>query len=479
MSFIDIFDNKTAEVKTENGARAWSTTNSKVLDFFAAIGGMRERDEEDIIELYRAARDEDKELADKVILWVGSIRNGQGERRIRRILLKELANIDPNKVNRNLQTFVDAGRWDDLFVLFDTPCEDEMITFIKKQLASDIENLKNDKSISLLNKWLPSSNTSSKKTRALARRIRTRLGLPEKEYRKMLSILRKYSNVVEVKMSSQKWDDIDFETVPSRAMLRYSSAFSNHSFKRFDEYMTKVKEGKAKINSFALYPYDVVRNLGSRKDDNSVPEAQWKSLPNYFKEGRNIIVMADVSGSMMGGNPAPIDVSISLAIYCAQRNIGAYHGYCMTFTDQPHFFKIEDDEPLLSSYCKLMAQCGFNTNLDGALEEIFKMAKESGEVPEALFVISDGEIDDFLSEGTCDSIVDKYVKKFSSINLECPKIVFWNVEARGNRYLDRMTNPYVSFVSGASSSTFKNMNDLIDLGPYESMVKILSQYEFV
>lgn len=478
MNFIDIFDDKTKEVQTENGARAWSTTNSKVLDFFAIIGGMRERSEEDIVKLYRAARDEDKELADKVILWVGSVRNGQGERRIRRILLKELANIDPNKVNRNLQTFVEAGRWDDLFILFDTPCEDEMITFIKNQLISDIENLKNDKSISLLNKWLPSSNTSSKKTRALARRIRTRLGLPEKEYRKMLSTLRKYSNIVEVKMSSQKWDDIDFETVPSRAMSKYSNAFSNHSFKRFDDYMTKVKEGKAKINSSTLYPYDIVESL-DRYGDNSVAEAQWKSLPNYFKEGRNIIVMADVSGSMMGGSPAPIDVSTSLAIYCAQRNTGAYHGYCMTFTDQPHFFKIEDNDTLINSYCKLVADCGFNTNLDGALEEIFRMAKESSEVPEALFIISDSEIDSFLSEGTCDSIVDKYIKKFSSINLECPKIVFWNVEARGNRYLDRMTNPYVSFVSGASPSTFKNMNDLIDLSPYESMVKILNQYEFV
>lgn len=34
-------------------------------------------------------------------------------------------------------------------------------------------------------------------------------------------------------------------------------------------------------------------------------EAQWRALPNYVKEGSNVLVMADTSGSMTcaGGRP--------------------------------------------------------------------------------------------------------------------------------------------------------------------------------
>ena len=51
------------------------------------------------------------------------------------------------------------------------------------------------------------------------------LGLTEREYRKGLSALRKHLDVVERKMSSQNWQSIDYETVPSKANLNYNKAF--------------------------------------------------------------------------------------------------------------------------------------------------------------------------------------------------------------------------------------------------------------
>lgn len=137
MDFLNEFDKATTVKETENGALAYTTTDSKMVDFFAAIGGMRQRDEKDIIDLYTSARKEDKELADKVILYARDIRGGLGERRIGKILLKTLANIDPRKVERNFQTFVDIGRWDDLYALIGTPCEAAMWKFLGKRFFED------------------------------------------------------------------------------------------------------------------------------------------------------------------------------------------------------------------------------------------------------------------------------------------------------------------------------------------------------
>lgn len=477
MSFLNEFDKATTRKETENGALAYTTTDSKILDFFAAIGGMRERDEKDIISLYLAARNEDKELADKVILYSRDIRGGLGERRIGKILLKTLANIDPQKVIRNFQLFVDMGRFDDLYCLEGTQVEDEMWKFMKETILTDYSKAKEGKPISLAAKWMKSINTSSKESRRLAKKFCSISHMSEKAYRKILSALRSYTNVVETKMSANEWNTINYETVPSVAMKRYTCAFNRRDSERFIDFKTAVTKGEAKINATTLYPYDLIHDLiydGST--DRAIIEAQWKALPNYFKEGRNVVCCADVSGSMYG---MPMAASIGLAMYCAAHNTGDYHGYFLTFTDIPRFFKLDENESLEKNVEKVSEEVGYNTNLDGMLEAVFDMAVKAQESPEALLIISDCEIDRFnYDPRNYEDIVEKWTKQYKENGLAMPKLIFWNVSARQNTFLSKHTNPYVSFVSGCSASTFSNLTQLIDLSAYEAMRAILDKYEF-
>lgn len=477
MSFLNEFDKATTRKETENGALAYTTTDSKMLDFFAAIGGMRERDEKDIISLYLAARNEDKELADKVILYSRDIRGGLGERRIGKILLKTLANIDPQKVIRNFQLFVDMGRFDDLYCLEGTQVEDEMWKFMKETILTDYSKAKEGKPISLAAKWMKSINTSSKESRRLAKKFCSISHISEKAYRKILSALRSYTNVVETKMSANEWNTINYETVPSVAMKRYTCAFNRRDSERFTDFKTAVTKGEAKINATTLYPYDLIHDLiydGST--DRAIIEAQWKALPNYFKEGRNVVCCADVSGSMTG---MPMAASIGLAMYCAAHNTGDYHGYFLTFTDIPRFFKLDENESLEKNVEKVSEEVGYNTNLDGMLEAVFDMAVKAQESPEALLIISDCEIDRFnYDPRNYEDIVEKWTKQYKENGLVMPKLIFWNVSARQNTFLSKHTNPYVSFVSGCSASTFSNLTQLIDLSAYEAMRAILDKYEF-
>lgn len=477
MSFLNEFDKATTRKETENGALAYSKLDSNVLSFFAAIGGMRERDEKNIVSLYLAARNEDKELADKVILYSRDIRGGLGERRIGKILLKTLANIDPQKVIRNFQLFVDMGRFDDLYCLEGTKVEDEMWKFMKDTILTDYSKAKEGKPISLAAKWMRSINTSSKESRRLAKKFCSITHMSEKAYRKMLSALRRYTNVVETKMSANQWESIDYETVPSVAMKRYSYAFNRRDFDRFNDFKSAVASGKAKINATTLYPYDIIGELLYKgAADRAILEAQWKALPNYFKEGRNVVCCADVSGSMYG---MPMAASIGLAMYCAAHNTGDYHGYFLTFTDIPRFFKLDENESLEKNVEKVSEEVGYNTNLDGMLEAVFDMAVKAQESPEALLIISDCEIDRFnYDPRNYEDIVEKWTKKYKENRLAMPKLIFWNVSARQNTFLGKHTNPYVSFVSGCSASTFSNLTQLIDLSAYEAMRAILDKYEF-
>ena len=110
---------------------------------------------------------------------------------------------------------------------------------------------------SLLAKWMPSINTSSAKSRALARKFVNVLGMDERTYRKTLAKLRASSHIIESMISSNKWDAVDYEHVPSQANLKYKNAFLKHDYDRRLEFLNKLTNGEAKINASTVFPHDI------------------------------------------------------------------------------------------------------------------------------------------------------------------------------------------------------------------------------
>lgn len=487
-NFANVVREETNKTKTENGGNAYKSTRSALLDLFGVIGGMRDRSE-DVVDMYRAARSENKELADNLILYTRDIRNGGiGERELGRLMLRELSILEPEKVIRNFDTIVCAGRWDDLLVFFDTPVEKEMIGYIVTQLTEDLQNAAQSKPISLLVKWLPSINTSSKETVKLAKRLCKTLGVSEKVYRKTLSSLRKYLNIIECNMSSKKWEEIDFSKVPALAMQKYKNAFYRNCEDKFIAYKEALQKGETKVNAGTLYPYDIIKKCFDDWSYDINPEIldeidiqQWNNLPNYVDESYNVLVMADVSGSMYDSEFKPIATSIGLATYFAQRNKGAYHNIFMTFTNDAHFLELKDEWDL-KKCIKYVAETdmGFNTNLDRAFNNILTMAKASKDLPKALVIISDEEIDRFFINGNDEKtydIIEKWTKEYEKEGFELPKVIFWNVASRETRFLAKPSDK-VAFVSGYGVSSFSHLNELINFDAYSAMVAILTKEQF-
>ena len=459
---------------TENGQMAYNTTNSNLLDLFGTIGALRTRDKAEIEDKFARAFAEDALLATKMLFYAGDIRGlGLGERRTFRICLKWLAMNYPDIVRKNITAIPMFNRWDSIFELVGTPCEEDMWRVIDKQLQKDVSQASAGESCSLLAKWMPSENASSKATKALALKAIKALGITPREYRKVLSNLRRYIDVTEIKMSQNEWNSINYETVPSVAMKNYQKAFARRDALRYQEYLASVNKGEKKINSSTLYPYNLVEQYLYYCNGGPATEAQWKALPNYVSGENNVLVMADVSGSMYG---RPMATSIGLAIYFAERNKGAYHNLYMTFTDQPRFMSIKEGATLRENVRFVeRAGVGYNTNLEAAFNEILKMAVQNSlrneELPKALLIVSDMEIDNVVSREGLD-FVEIMKKRFAQHGYKMPKLIMWNVDSRQDTFLTQGDD--VLQVSGQSTNTFKSVLSSINCSAYELMLKVLN-----
>lgn len=241
--FVDHLENQLNNVtSTQNGAKAYGSTLSACLDLFGKIGACRE----DLVQakqLFVKAYEENPQLATQILFWVRDVRGGQGERKVFKELLKVLAFIDPQIVQKLIPLVPEFGRWDDLLILEDTSVWDNVLELFKQQLDKDLKA--KGKQISLLAKWLPSINASSKDSKRQGRKIANFLGYSEKQYRKTLSTLRSKIKIVEQKMCKSQWGDIEYSKVPSRASFMYRNAFKSHDSQRYTEFLADKEFDKA------------------------------------------------------------------------------------------------------------------------------------------------------------------------------------------------------------------------------------------
>lgn len=508
MAFLDLLKENSSWTTTENGMEARETTGDPVLDLFSTIGALRTRPSNEITALFDKAFYKNPLYAVRTAFYARDIRGGLGERRTFRIIIQYMAKFHKAELAKNLHLIPEYGRWDDLYALVGTDLEKEMWDLMRGQLDSDLEAVrkynsavnsktsskkKNIKvpSISLLAKWLKSANATNNETRILGNRSAENLfsgsACPGKEYRKSLSLLRSHLKVVESLMSKREWDKIEYSAVPSLAMKKYRKAFSKHDLERFGQYITAVKaalsngenivvpEGmRAKINAGTLYPYDIVRNVLINGESNDVLECQWKSLPNYVKGNHNILVMADVSGSMTCDNCTPLASSIGLALYFAESNTGPFHNHFMTFSSRPAMIEIVGD----SLYQKVdsihKSSWGMSTNIEAAFEVILDTAIENkisqDEMPSSLIIISDMEFDNCVttSKGKRCDFYTHMSSRYANAGYKLPNIVFWNVCSRQNVFHTKANSNGAWLVSGHSVSVFKHLleflgNESVDL----------------
>lgn len=484
---LDSIRQEAAMTWTENGAATYESTGSECLDLVATIGALRRASDAEIIIRFIRAYTENPDIAMKLLFYARDIRGGLGERRVFRIILNWLAVNEPTAVKKNLEYVAEYGRYDDLLTLMDTPCEVEMLSILRKYFAQDLKALREDGTVSLLAKWLPSVNASNAQTRSLGKRIAKALGLSEAEYRKSLSALRAQIRIIENNLREKDYS-FDYEKQPSRAMFKYRKAFSRNDAERYHAFLQSVSSGEAALHADHVAPYELVApylNVGWYEEESymrDISEAEkeslnatWASLPDFGSD-ENALAVIDTSGSMYcAQKPIPAAVALSLGLYFAEHNTGAFKDHFIEFSERPQLIKIKGDT--FADRLRYVATFSeiANTNLEAVFDLILNAAVKhhvpGEELPAKLIIISDMEFDSCVDHAS-ETNFQNAREKFAAHGYRLPQILFWNVASRHCQQPVTQNEQGVALISGVTPRIFSMVAGGI-LSPYTFMMEVL------
>ena len=297
-------------------------------------------------------------------------------------------------------------------------------------------------------------------------------------------MLRKKIDILETKVTEKRYEDIEYDKIPSQAGMKYRAAFYRNDPERYTNFVEQLSSGKKTINVGTLLPYQIVgkvikSNFWFNKMDSNerkLLNGMWEALPDYISEdASDTIAVVDVSGSMSG---TPMEMAISLGLYLAEKNKGAFKNHFITFESNPHLVEVEGTDFVSKVMNIQNASWGGSTNIEKTFDLILNTAIKhklpQSELPERIVIISDMEFDHIesgwygYSNKTNFQVIEE---KFKAAGYEMPRLVFWNVDARQTN-IPMTMEKNVQLVSGPSPRLFEQI--LKDISAYELMLEILN-----
>lgn len=444
--------------------------------FYSADGTM---DAVEALRLFITSYEEDPLYTMKWLMYVRHIKIGLGERDVFRMMLTKIGDLHPEMA---LQFIIGTelwnyGRWDDVLrIFFDTTStilHDGIGELIANQFRRDVMGCGLGDSISLLAKWMPSNNTSSKQKRSEAAILQSLLHLSAREYRKILSKLREFLSVVDRQASLNQWNDINYNHVPSKANLKYRNAFLKHDEERRKAYLTSLQKGDdaVKINANSMFLYDIVQAYVEKrgywgeilKPYDETLEQLWNAQ-EAPKDYEDILIIRDGSASMcqhLTGNSSVTALSVadSIALYCSQHNKNeSFRNRFITFSNCPQMVDISMCQTLRDKLRRLHRFDDYsNTDIEATFDLILDTAVKNHlrqeELPLTCLIISDIQFDQATQHEDNTTVIESCSRKFEALGYTMPRLIFWNVSVYAHNTIPVQMHPSgVILVSGFSKS---------------------------
>jgi len=461
---MNLLEKVYAEKKTENGDISYNTTGNNLTDLLFLTAFFEKH-----LNQVKIGTSEKEKLFS---MFVRDPRYGLGRRDLGRKLMK-LSGVDTNDV-------VLAGRYDDLLYI----ANDEAINKIYQELKNGNE---------LVKKWMPRLTGKNRKIAKILCKI---WNITEQEYRSLI----KTDKTVEYKLSyAEKTegtplndlfkqenykhplvDKINFEQVPSLAMHKYLHTFSTREDlkDRFAEYITKVKENKAKVNTTTANVHDAYKTT-MRKTNESIQEnaevISNKTIDNAtLGVELDAICVLDTSGSMYSSynwrtngpdydNMNDIGVKAMSVAYAIATKSTYAPNQLISFSSSPKLMTIKGNT-LKEKYKSMYTGDCSNTDF-GAVMKLLRGLKK---YPEYIIVLSDMEFD----YGS--NLSKKETMKLFKEHGANTKIIWWTFNDRNQTApeFDEYGNIYLS---GYNLQMLKLLETKFDMTTY--IDKLLDDYK--
>ena len=275
-------------------------------------------------------------------------------------------------------------------------------------------------------------------------------------------------------MSENRWDEIEFDKIPSAAGMKYRNAFAvkEVTAARYKEFMSNKS---TKVNADVLNPVDIAsKALGDGYYRSRLDKTQrevlckyWDNLKDYY-EGRkeNAIAIIDVSGSMYG---QPLAAAVGMGAYVASKSHGPFANHFITFSAEPKLVEFQGDDIVDKMQRCVTADWGMNTNVAAAMDLILNAAVNhklpQSDLPARLYIFSDMEFDACITnESNIDrwygshnldrdqvqTLFEQIEQKWRDAGYDMPQVTFWNLDARQNN-IPAIGNKF-NYISGFSMS---------------------------
>lgn len=409
------------------------------------------------------------------------------------------------------------------------------IKLMVEQLRVDTtkyEKDKEDKSISLLARWIP--REKSNKFGWIAKYIAKEYykeWIYDKEkhenkykqsvkkaltyYRKLISKLNDVLNTVQIKQCGKRWEEINFNTdVTSITLSKQKNAFNyvdkkhilrgedSDRLKCKDNYTKYIQEclsGKKTIKAARCGIVDMINDAllytsnWTNKDMTLIEtlNLQWETQGKQIGDLGNMIAMVDTSGSMNADNALQAAIGIGCRI-AEKSKLGKR---VITFSKQPEWVNLENTK-CLTEMVSIVKQSnwGMNTDFQKAMKLILDACIKADlspiEVSDMILVIlSDMQIDqaDNTNKDTMDKMIKKMfndggMKTSHKTPYNVPHILFWNLRStKGFPALSQSSNS--SMMSGFSPilmNTFceKGMEALLQCTPWSILEEQLNDTRY-
>jgi len=452
MNELEKIINKKQNLKlTENGDKAYKSTGNNLIDLFFMTPFFEKN-----LDQVNIGTTEKEQLFS---MFIRDPRFGLGRRDLGRRLMS-LSGVSANNI-------IKAGRYDDLIFI----PKDDNLKYLKEQVYAGNE---------LAKKWMP---RLTGKDKIYAKALCKMWDISEKEYRKLI----KTDSTVEYKLSyAEKKDgtplndlfnqgnfahplveNIDFEKVPSLAMTKYTHTFSTREDlkERFAEYISKVKENKAKLHTSTADVYD-----GYKVATRGVTSEAKEVIANKIVDDKtigvemNAICIVDSSGSMGWGGYAGTNLlerAYSIAYGIATKSTYAPN-QVISFSSRPQLMTIKGNT-LKEKYQSMYTGDCSNTDF-GRVMELLRGLKK---YPEYLIVLSDMEFDEGSNQSKKETM-----RIFKEHGAET-KIIWWNLNDR-NKTVPEFDEYGNIYLSGYNLQILKLLENKFDMTSY--IDKILEKY---